>query len=490
MKFSKLDLLTLLISLFLFSSCKDSSSIGLDINPNDAVTGTLLDTVTVTSRTVKDDVASTYASIQSYLSRYPLGAMDDAVFGKTTAGLALAVNLPSSTTYSFGSVIQIDSAVLVMPYSLGAASAYYTAYHGREFYGDSTAVYSFTVNQLTDNLSTQDKWLSNKIYAAGDLLGSFSGKLSPNTPVKVTDVVSGAADTILTTVPEIRIKLTAAMIQSKIAALDSLNLTTNEKFNQAFKGLKVAATATGTGGIALLNFTTANSNLEIYYKKRNATTSTVTDTVVAKFPIVATTNAVAASVTHDYTNTPVATQLNTPGEYQTTYLQSMSGVRTKISFPYIKDLVNKIGSKIVISKAELVIDPSDATDSIPFKIPPRLALYRTDIAQQRVNVADNNPYNATTNPSGDYRSYTTQIPFGGYYDYTAKSYKFVITNYIQDLIDGKVEDYGTYIGTTSADTFNLYPFANTAGRVVIGSFNNTDNKKIRLNIYYVKTNTQ
>lgn len=486
MKFSKLDLLTLLISLFLFSSCKDSSTIGLDIDPANAVQGTLIDTVTVTSRTVADVPASTY-STGSGIGRYPLGEMRDDVFGATTASLAMSVNLPNGSII-FGTNPVIDSVVLVLPFYQSPAGV--TQYRGVEFYGDSTAIYSVNVSQLTDNLSTQSTWLSNKIYTSSTQLGTFAAKISPNTPVKVVDIVTGAKDTVKTNLPQMRIKLDPAFIKSKILSLDSLSLSSNAKFNLAFKGLKVTASASGkSGGMMFLDFT-ANSNVEIYYKQQNATTPANIDTLVALFPINPTTNAVAATVAHDYTNTPVADQLKTGKEYQTTYLQSMSGVRNKITFPYLKTLIAKIGSKVVINKAELVIDSSNPADSIPFKIAPRIALYTTDIAQQRVNVQDNNPY-SSTNTTGDIRTATSGIPFGGFYDYTKKSYTFVITNFIQDLVDGKTADNGTYLGSTGfSGSMSLFPFANTAGRVVIGSFNNTNNRKIRLNIYYVKTNTK
>ena len=485
MKFSKLDLLTLLISLFLFSSCKDASTIGLDIDPNNAIKGVLLDTTTITSRTVTDIPTATY-STGAGMQRYPLGVMVDPVFGKSTAAIAMSVNLPGATAYSFGTAPVIDSVVLVMPYQkTSTTSTTGTTILNNEFYGDSTAVYSVSINQLTANLSTQSTWLSNKTYAAGDLLGTFTGAIKPNTRVSVIDVVTGAADTVRSVVPQLRIRLSAELIRSKIVAQDSIIKNTNVKFNELFKGLKVTATAaTKTGGIMFLDFSTDSSNVEIYYK-RQGTTAGTRDTVLTRFPILTTVNAVAASVTHDYANTPIATQLATPAEYQTTYLQALGGVRNKITFPYLKDLVAKMGSKIVINKAELVVDISDAADTIPFKTPPRLALYRYDIAEQRQQIADNNPY-SSTNTSGDIRTATSQIPFGGYYNTTKKSYTFVVTNYVQDIIDGKTVDYGTYLSTTPYSEFNLFPFATSASRAVIGSFNNTANRKIRLNIYYVK----
>jgi hypothetical protein len=494
MKFSKLDLLTLLISLFLFSSCKDSSSIGLDIDPANAIKGTLLDTVTVTSRTVTDIPTSTY-STGAGMPRYPLGVMLDDVFGTTTASLAMSVNLPAGTSgasepYYFGKSPVIDSVILVLPYHRTSVVGV-TSPHN-EFYGDSTAVYTLNVNQLNVNLSTQTGFLSNKTYSASDLLGTFTGSVKPNTRVSVIDVLTGAKDTVVSANPQIRIKLNANLIKSKILDVDSLSKNTDARFNNIFKGLKITATATKKGGIMFFNFgaattgVTGSSNLEIYYRKQG-TTALLQDTAVARFPILTTTNPVAATVTHDYANTDVAKQLNTPGEYQTTYLQAMGGLRNKITFPYLKDLVSKMGSKIVINKAELVVDISNGADSIPFKIAPRLALYRYDIAEQRQQIPDNNAYDQSANPTGDPRTPTSfSAAFGGYYDYTKKSYTFVVTNYIQDLIDGKAIDYGTYLAPTSYTEFNVFPFPTSAGRAVIGSFNNTANRKIRLNIYYVK----
>lgn len=478
MKFKKLDLLTMLISLFLFSSCKDSSTVGLEVDPNTVIQGTLLDTVTVKSQTVTDIPVTTLG-----LPRYPLGEMHDDIFGETNASLAMSALVPS-TSFDFGTNAAIDSAVLILPYVAGT------------FYGDSTSIYNLSVSQLNSNLAVNTGFLSNKEYPSGSSIGTFSGRLKPTTRPTVTDIVTGAADTAITVVPQIRVRLDNSFITNQIMSLDSVDLSTTARFAAKFKGLKVnASVSSGKGGMAFLNFSSAVDStaacIAIYYKKQNATTATVTDTVVSKFQIVsATATPVAATVKHTYTGTDIATQLaNQATEYQTTYLQTMSGIRNKITFPYLKDLVSKIGSKIVINKAELVIDTSDPADSIPFKIAPRLTLYQTDIAGQRIQIQDNNPY-SSSNTSGDIRTYASGVPFNGFYNYTKKSYTIVVTNYVQDLVDGKTVDFGTYLATislTDSNPLNLYPYATSAGRVVIGSFNNTNNRKIRLNIYYVKS---
>ena len=70
MKFTKQDLLTLLIGLFLFASCKDSNTIGLDLDSDFAIKGTLMDSTTVTSQTLRDDVTSGVGLVKISIGLY------------------------------------------------------------------------------------------------------------------------------------------------------------------------------------------------------------------------------------------------------------------------------------------------------------------------------------------------------------------------------------------------------------------------------------
>lgn len=459
MKFIKIDLLTLLIGLFLFASCKSSNTIGLDVDPATAIQGTLVDSLTVDTRTVVDDPANTGS-----LVRYPLGFMTDPELGTTEANLAMTVNVPSAG-YTFGTNPTIDSAVLVLPYST-------------QFYGDSTSTYSLDVHQLTTDISDQTSFKSNREYAynTGTLVGNFTGILKPTTPFKITEVVIGKPDTLRAVSPQLRIKLDPNFIKTAILENESI-LKNNAFFSAGFKGLHVSVNktkSTGVGGVAFLNMTGENSYLQIYYKKQNATTSTAKDTVDAKFQIKATLSPVAASVKHSYSE-QVATQLANPDvQYPVTYLQGLSGLRNKISFPHLSSFIKNLGGKIVINKAELVIDLSSGSDVNPFVPAPRLALYTYDIAGVRANIRDNQGASASTT-------------FGGTYDSTKKNYRFIVTSYLQDLIDGKSVDYGTYLSTSSSTEFDLNPPITSAARSVIGSFGNNTNK-VRLNIYYTKIN--
>lgn len=470
MRFLKLDLLTLLISLFLFASCEKTSTIGLQIDPSTAIQGSLVDTVTISSRTLSDQIVSTNG-----LARNPLGLLTDPLLGKTEANLSMAVNVPSNA-YNFGTTPTLDSAVLVLNY-------------GGEFYGDSTSNFNLEVRQLVDDLSASESFLSNQSWLASNtVIGSKSGKLYPNTRVKVTDIVAGKADTIRSASPQIRISLNKTFIENNIINTNAENLKTNQNFVRFFRGLQVKANTSATnGGMMFFEFTGSTSGLYLYYKNQNTTTNKP-DTIAVNFPILNSSSPVASTVTQTY-STAVSAQLANPNQqYPVTYLQPLSGLRTKIAFPYLKNFVANVG-KVVVNKAELVIDLSSGTDPIPFNAAPRLALYRYDIAEQRKNIPDNDRGSLTT--PADPRVTQTAAIFGGYFNAIKKQYVFVVTAYIQDLINGKTQDYGTFLAPTPTDQFSLAPSMASGARAVIGSFKKNPvagDNVMKLNIYYTKIN--
>ncbi|UKT63801.1 DUF4270 domain-containing protein [Pedobacter mucosus] len=457
MKFTKQDLLTLLIGLFLFASCKNPDGVGLDVDPGTAITGTLVNTEKIISTTVRESDISTAG-----LTRHPLGYMVDPVFGKTEASLAMTV-WPLNVSYDFGTTPTLDSAILVLNL-------------GTQFYGDTTSSkYSINVYQLTNPIVN---YKSSDIQAHNStLLGNFNSRIFPNTPIKISDIIAGKTDTLKTVKAQIRIPLDKAFIKASILDLGTTGSSTNAKFVESFKGLyaEVSKTAsTGVGGIAFIDFAATNSYLQLVYKHANA--SSGIDTTSVNFPINNSSGIVAANIKHDYTGTPVKTQLDNPStQYDVTYNQALVGVKTKISFPDLTKFIATYG-KAIVNKAELVVNLSNGTYSYPFSAPQRLSLYRWDIAEQPANLTDYTNY-VNSNPAA----------FGGYFDSVNNRYVFLVTSYVQELIDGKVKDYGTFIAPTSATEFQTTPSATSAARSIIGSFGNTTNK-VKLNIYYTKIN--
>ena len=476
MKFTKQDLLTLLIGLFLFASCKNPDGVGLDVDPSTAITGTLV-VSTVKSQLVKETAANTFG-----LNRYPLGYMTDPVFGKTEASLAMTVYPVIST--DFGTSPTLDSAILVLKLDESSTAT--------KFYGDTTnSKYSIDVYQLTNKV---ENYKSSDVQAFNNtLLGNFTGKIAPNTKPKIYDIITGK-DTLKTVPAQIRIPLNKAFIQSNILNLGTTGTASNAKFIDSFKGLYAQinkTSSTGVGGIAFFNFTGTDSYVQLVWKKINS--SSGIDTATVNFPIGALVSnsstsssvisGVAANIKHDYTGTPVQTQIDVPvlpdatQSYNVTYLQGLAGVKTKLTFPDLTLFTSKYG-KAIVNKAELVVELGGGAPAYPFNAAQRLSLYRWDIAQQPASIPDYTTFTSST--GGD-------ALFGGYFDALKNRYIFIVTSYVQSLIDKTTEDNGTFLAPTSYNNFQVIPTATSAERSIIGATSSTTNK-LKLNIYYTKIN--
>ena len=176
MKLLNQDLLTLLISFFIFTGCQNPDSVGLDVDPENAIEGKLIDTITVRSSTVRDDSVNTKS-----LLKYPLGYLKDPLFGTTDSKLALSLTLPSDKL-TFGTSPVLDSAVLVLKYA-------------DEYTGDLNSKLQVEVFQLVQQLTDNSNYYSNVEHAAEtDLLGSKSVKVNIKDSLTVKELVKGAAD--------------------------------------------------------------------------------------------------------------------------------------------------------------------------------------------------------------------------------------------------------------------------------------------------------
>lgn len=475
MKFFRLDLLTLLISLFILGSCKNPDGIGLGVDPSQNLQATLVDTSTINTTTVYDD-----SLLTNNISKAPLAYFKDPVFGTTEANIAASLNLPGSSAFTLPSgTIVVDSTRLVLAYADG-------------FYGDSlTTKYKVNVYQLTEPIVSTHYYYNTKKWSHDStlLLGTRSFFVRQKDSIKITDIVTGGKDTLKKVAPQIRIPINNSFIFKNFFAATTSQLNNNSVFLNAIKGLYITLDKTGTtggpGGNIYFNLSSGTSSLQVYYRVTNGG---VIDTLVATLPLG---NPHAVEITHDYKNTAIPDLYNQV-EYNkahssatlssnTIYLQGLSGLRAKVSFPYLKKLLPATND-IAINRAELVVTPVAGT-GIPYVPTPRLTLYKFDIAHQKTTVPD-----AT---AGDVH-YLSVGSFGGFYDTYHKSYSFVITGYIEDLMRGKITDYGTYIAPcdttglhTGSAVIDINNSASIGGRAVIGG-NKTSPYKMKLNIIYSK----
>ena len=487
MRFLKSDLLTLLISLFILAGCKNPDSIGLGVDPSKALSANLIDSTTINTTTAYDDTIAT-----SNLSVEPLAFFKDPTLGTTEANIATAVNLPGESAFTaLTDPYTIDSAVLVLSYAKGA-------------YGDLTTTFNIGVAQLNEPVLNKS-YYNNRAWNVGSsvLAAAKTFIARPKDSIYVRDIVTGGPDTLKKVAPQLRVPLSKTFIDNNFFKASASALATNAVFQNAIKGLFISLNGTSLTsahpGATLFFNMASGANIVVYYRVTHASASP--DTLVSSLPLGYTH---AAQIKHNYSiNTDITNQLNplnpATATFPNVYIQGLSGLRAKISFPYLtgKRLLHDIRKNsfatnpsvdtngIVdysINRAELRLTPVTGT-TIPFAPLPRLTLYRFDIANQRTVVPD--AY------AGDPR-YLGIGSFGGLFDTYHQSYSFVITGYIEDLLRGKLKDYGTYIAPgdttglyTGSATIGISNSAQIDGRTVLGG-SKTSPYKMKLNILYNK----
>jgi hypothetical protein len=464
MKFFRLDLLTLLISLFIFNSCKRQEGIGLGVDTSAQVSGTLLVDTTVTINTVDED---TVTVVTSGLTKTPLGEFADPVFGTTKTNVALGMQLPTAPYTVPAGTLTIDSAVLVLGYADG-------------FYGDSVvSKYKINVYQLQDKPVNQTYYGTKRWANQGTVWATKTFTANTHDSLTIARIRQDTVDTVQRVAPQLRVPFSKQFIYKYLFNASGTSLASDAAFQDAVKGLYLTlerAQPSNAGGTLQLNLASASSHLDVFYKAKKDTT-TDTASVSLTFPIH------AAEIKRQYSDVVDKARKAAVTSQTTVYLQGLGTLRAKVGFPGLSKL---IADSIVLNRAELVITPVQGS-GIPYAPLPKLTMYQLDIAKQRILIQDA----SSSNPL-----YQAGI-FGGFYTNTTKepvkAYRFVITSYIQDLLRKKTTDYGTYIAPVDITEVNsttgatgIAPSAQIAGRaILIGSDKNSP-YRIKLNIFYTK----
>jgi len=449
MKFFRLDLLTLLISLFILNSCKNQDTTGFTLGTKGTLSGSLVDTATVFSNTVLDDSVSTVG-----LAKCPLGYLSDPIFGTSLSSIATDINLPESTVYTLPTgTISIDSAFLVLSYADG-------------FYGDSLQNYTLNVYQLNQRPVAGQAYYSNQQLGYGTLVGSLTFQPRPLDSVKILNIIQGAPDTFYKVPPQIRIPINPTFLNTQLFNASAATLNSNNIFRNTAKGFYITASPSqiATPGGTMMIKTPGDSTLVIYIKSK---TGTVVDTSQVYLDI----SEHASLVQHTFSAQVQAALNNKTSSANLIYLEGLSGTRAKVSFPYIQKLFSTVGgsNNVVINRAELVVTPIQTlTGDLPkYLVPlPKLTMYRYDIAHTRVDVED--AYGISSSVGvGDFGGYLQLATPGD----PTPAYHFLVTSYLQDLITNKTIDYGTYVApvdTTNTTSVDIGPTVSVAARSVAG----------------------
>ena len=425
----------ILCAILVFGACKeDSGLIGLDVQPQDEFLNTdYFDTTTIAVRSSTHD-----SLITSNIALNMLGYIQDPVFGKTQAGIYTQFRL-SSYNADFGENVTVDSVVLTLVYG--------------GHYGDTLNSFLVRVYELTEGMEKSKNYFANsKINYVP------SSNLTENSNLYISPKPNTRQDTSISS-NCLRVRLDTNFAKTKFISQSGSDVVykSDANFVNYFKGLLITAEAmTGNGCIVSLNMTHTNSNLTIYYSNDRASNQKYT------FKLNDSTAHFGATDHFDYADaeTNLKAQLNGDSSSGTNvlYAQAGAGVKVLLNFPYIKDMFNN--QKVIIHRASLVINHLD--DNLANYIPPdALGLTSSSVLPDFL-------LELATSNSGY---------FGGGYNKTTKEYRFHITQYIQNLVDGRNEDAQLNLITN--------PAASLMKRLKIyGTQPNELDKRLRLEVYY------
>jgi hypothetical protein len=268
-------------------------------------------------------------------------------------------------------------------------------------------------------------------------------------PILPEEYIQTETDSLI---PQLRLRLREDLGERFVDVSGSSELANNTNFISYFKGLYVRS-ATPDAGVIRFDLLHPSSKLTMYY--RNVMSG---DTLSFDFNI----NSDCARYNRysfDYSGTPFESISDSPlsgTDYCT--IQAGSGLKTRLVFPGIKAL-NENETR-TINKAELIL-------------PVREDLQGDFAAQSQLFVL-------TTNEDGETISIPDQfegpVHVGGQYDASDKEYRFNISRFIQDVLNG----------TAASDT--LFLVSNNSGvsvnRVILGGteYGAADAKNMRLRL--------
>jgi hypothetical protein len=157
------------------------------------------------------------------------------------------------------------------------------------------------------------------------------------------------------------------------------------------------------------------------------------------------------------------------------YIQNNGGIFTKVEFPTLLAFKNKWNKKIMINRAELVIIP-ELDDSSSFPIPTNLFAYELNadrtIKKHNYSVAPLNNQTLQNEFYGIFGPFNTQYAS---YNPSKKSYTFIITSYVQALLDGTKANYGLMLAAANTYSKDL-------NRILF--YNSKQKRNIKLLLYY------
>lgn len=387
-----------MIGLVLVSCKRPEQELGLGLQPEDGVLSVLqTDTATLVVSTVRED------SLRSdELSLSLVGNYLDPELGQTRAGFYSQIRL-SSPDIDFGSNAVADSLTISMVYS---GSVY-----GR------LGAQDFVMQELSESIYDDSSYYTNRRFS------TFSENLivadDRYKQFNLSDYVPVGNDSLP---PMLRFRLSQELADRFITASADV-YDSNTNWLEFFKGFHLYSNSTD-GGVASLDLLSTNSQMTLYYHND-------TDTLEYVYTI----NSLAARVNNFAHNFFGPLSIldaggSIPGN-ETAYVQAGASVKTKVELPFLDDFKEIEGR--TINKAQLIVPVSGSAS----RFPRQSLLYLLTV---------NGDGEAATLPGQT----STTIDIGGTYDASKGEYRFNITRYVQEYLNGTVPSNFLYIVSGNA----------------------------------------
>lgn len=440
--------LAALMAVFFFG-CTKTNELGMELLPSS-------DLIQVKNTEIKDDIAAYTFSEDSVRtderSKSLLGSFNDPKFGNTTIDFATQFRLNSYPHYGTNPVA--DSVKLYLYY--------------RTVYGDTVTPQRLRAYELESPLDVDAKYYENvdlKSMASSQLLGEVQF-----TPQITQD--SATSDTLY----QLIVMNLDISLGEKLVNADSLQMINNDVFLNFFKGLYIETEKImGEEGSILSLDAASNSSFQgsallVYYNNDENMAADTPDTLSMPY-IITQYSARVNHIEHDYSGTAFAGNLNSETNPDSLiYIQSTGGLQSKIT---IDNLTNWRDS----------IHVGQNNDTIPYAINKAELVFQVDTLASNVEKypAPSQLLFIAVNDDG-----TQYLPvdyvfspsfYGGYLNKNDYTYRFNITQHIQQIIDGVVNNNGFYLTTAKK--------ASEANRVILKG--STSNPGIKLIITYSKT---
>jgi hypothetical protein len=331
--------LLLALAVLFFAACRrEDSELTLNAKELDYQAGSYFtDTITVNTSTtyVKDTVISSTGVLLC-------GAYQDPELGNVFTKAFTQMHLANEYVNYTGA--SVTSTVLRIDYSYG--------------YGDTLQDQTFDVYELPAPLEASKTYYtltSPQDVSSLTPIGSATLKVKPNTPSAYIDVTIDNA------------------FGTKV--LNAANLSSNDVFIFRMNGLAIVPRDQDKGAVIQINNLDDNTFLAVGYTQNGLANAAFLkiNTKCARYYTAGfdRSGTALASLTTSYSELPSSA---TSGNL---YLQSMTGLKMKVTFPYIKEFLHQEGTNILVNKAILYLPITTGSNTI-YPEPSALAMIMTD----------------------------------------------------------------------------------------------------------------